>query len=62
MPLTAVKLVTRALHRLPFYPVTPDQIAMLEEESVADPTPFYTDFGIAPEPFDVGLRRLAAAL
>ena len=62
MPLTPVKIATRALHWLPFYPVTPDQIAMLEEESVADPTPFYTDLGITPEPLDVGLRRLASTL
>ena len=61
VPLTPVKLATRALHWLPFYPLTPDQIAMLEEESVTDPTPFYSDFGIQPEPLADGLRRMAAA-
>jgi NADH dehydrogenase len=61
VPLTPVKLATRALHWLPFYPLTPDQIAMLEEENVTDPTPFYADFGITPEPFAEGLRRLVAA-
>jgi NADH dehydrogenase len=61
VPLGPVKLLTRALQWLPFYPVTMDQIAMLEEESVTDPTRFYTDFGITPEPLAEGLRRLFAA-
>ena len=31
--------------------MTTDQLTMLEEESVTDPTRFYGDLGIAPEPF-----------
>ena len=58
VPLGAVKLLTRALGWLPFYPVTTDQIAMLEEESVADPSHFSGDLGIAPEPLDRGLARM----
>jgi len=58
VPLGGVKLATRALGWLPFYPVTTDQIAMLEEESVCDPTPFFRDFGIAPEPLPRGLSRM----
>ncbi len=61
VPLGAVKLATRALHWLPFFPLTSDQITMLEEENVTDPARFYADFGITPEPFDEGLRRLFAA-
>jgi uncharacterized protein YbjT (DUF2867 family) len=61
VPLAPVKIATRALHRLPFYPVTPDQLIMLEEESVTDPSPFYADFGLEPEPLPEGLRRMAAA-
>jgi hypothetical protein len=34
---------------------------MLEEESVADPSRFYADLGIAPESFEDGLRRLVTA-
>jgi uncharacterized protein YbjT (DUF2867 family) len=60
VPLGLVKTLTRGLERLPLYPVTSDQIAMLEEDSTTDPTPFYTDLGIAPEPLDAGLRRLFA--
>jgi NADH dehydrogenase len=61
VPLRAVKLMTRALGWLPFYPVTPDQIAMLEEESVTDPRRFFADFGIEPEPLARGLARMFAA-
>ncbi len=61
VPLGAVKMVTRALQWLPLYPLTMDQIAMLEEESVADPTAFYRDFDITPEPLAEGLRHLFAA-
>jgi uncharacterized protein YbjT (DUF2867 family) len=60
VPLGAVKLLTRALQWLPLYPLTLDQIALLEEESIADPSRFYTDFDIAPEPLAEGLRRLFA--
>jgi len=31
---------------------------MLEEESVADPSPFYRDLGITPEPLARGLARM----
>ena len=61
IPLGAVKLATRALQWLPLYPLTTDQIAILEEESVVDPGRFYTDFAITPEPLAEGLRRLLAA-
>jgi len=58
VPLGAVKLVTRGFGWLPYYPVTQDQLTMLEEESVTDPTPFFRDFGITPEPFARGLARM----
>ena len=57
-PLGAVKLLTRALQWLPFYPLTMDQLSMLEGENVTDPTRFYHDFGITPEPLADGLRRV----
>jgi hypothetical protein len=55
-----VKLATQLLQVVPFYPLTMDQITMLEEESVTDPTRFYADFGIRPEPFSDGLKRMLA--
>jgi hypothetical protein len=31
---------------------------MLEEESVTDPSRFFADLGLEPEPLAVGLRRM----
>jgi uncharacterized protein YbjT (DUF2867 family) len=61
VPLGGAKLVTRALEWLPLYPLTLDQIAMLEEGSVGDPTAFYRDCDLTPEPLAEGLRHLLAA-
>jgi len=58
VPLAPVRALTRALDWLPFYPVSRDQLIMLEEESVADPSRFFGDVGIKPEPLAVGLRRM----
>ena len=60
-PLTPIKLLTAALDWLPFYPLTADQLTMLEEENVADPTRFYAELGTRPEPLETGLRRMLAA-
>jgi uncharacterized protein YbjT (DUF2867 family) len=59
-PLGVVRAMTRGLQWLPFYPLTIDQITMLEEESVADATAFYRDFNLAPEALPDGLRRMLA--
>src|SRR5262245_40470872 len=61
VPLGPVKLTTRAVGWLPLYPVTMDQITMLEEESVADAARFFSDFGITPEPLARGLARMLEA-
>jgi uncharacterized protein YbjT (DUF2867 family) len=58
IPLRLIKVMTRAFGWLPFFPVTKDQIIMLEEGNVADPTRFYADFNITPEPLAVGLKRM----
>jgi NADH dehydrogenase len=59
VPLAAVKAATRALQWMPAYPVSSDQLTMLEEESVVpDPERFFSDFGLAPEPLIAGLRRI----
>jgi uncharacterized protein YbjT (DUF2867 family) len=59
-PLGVVRFMTRALGWLPAYPVTSDQLLMLEEGNITDPRRFYTDFAIEPEPLDVGLNRMLA--
>mgnify|MGYP003694687887 CR=1 FL=1 len=44
----------RLLQALPFYPLTSDQLTMLEEESVTDPAAFYADFRLVPSPWTRG--------
>jgi uncharacterized protein YbjT (DUF2867 family) len=58
LPLAPVRAMTQALGWLPFYPVSSDQLMMLEEGSVGDPSRFFADLGIQPEPLAVGLRRM----
>ena len=61
VPLGAVKVMTRALGWLPFFPVTTDQLIMLKEGNVTDPRRFYTDFEITPQPLATGLKRMLEA-
>jgi NADH dehydrogenase len=61
VPLAPVRVMTQALDWLPFYPLSRDQLVMLEEESVTDPARFFAELGLEPEPLAVGLRRMFAA-
>jgi uncharacterized protein YbjT (DUF2867 family) len=61
VPLAPVRALTRALDWLPFYPLSTDQINMLEEESVTDPSRFFAELGLEPEPLAAGLTRMFAA-
>ncbi len=58
VPLGFMRPVARVLHRLPGFPVTPDQLRMLEEDNVCDPAPFYGAFRLEPMPLATGLRRM----
>jgi NADH dehydrogenase len=58
VPLGFMRPVARILHRLPGFPVTPDQLRMLEEDNVCDPAPFYGAFRLEPMPLATGLRRM----
>lgn len=58
IPLGLIKATTRAFGWVPFFPVTMDQIIMLEEGNVTDPSRFYADFNMTPEPLAVGLKRM----
>jgi NADH dehydrogenase len=60
VPLGLVRPVTRLLHRLPGFPLTPDQLLMLEEDNVSNPQPFYSAFGLEPLPLAAGLRAMLA--
>jgi NADH dehydrogenase len=58
VPLAVISPLARVLHRLPSFPVTPDQLLMLGEDSVCDPTPFVSTFALKPIPLAVGLDRM----
>ena len=53
--------LARLLHPLPGFPVTPDQLLMLGEDSVCDPRPFFEAFGLEPVPLAIGLERMLAS-
>ena len=57
-PIGVVKAMTRTFGWLPFFPVTKDQLIMLEEGNVTDPSRFYADFEITPESLAHGLKRV----
>jgi NADH dehydrogenase len=58
VPIGFVRPLARALHRLPAFPLTPDQLLMLEEDNVCDPEPFFATFGLIPVPVVAGLRAM----
>jgi NADH dehydrogenase len=60
VPLGAMTPLARLLHPLPGFPVTPDQLLMLGEDSVCDPRPFFDTFAIQPVPLGAGLERMLA--
>ena len=58
VPLGLIRPIARGLQRMKTFPVTPDQLLMLEEDSTADPGPFYSVFGLTPLPLAQGLRQV----
>jgi NADH dehydrogenase len=57
VPLGLIRILARLLHRVPSFPVTPDQLLMIEENSTCDPAAFFTTFGLTPISLAGGLRR-----
>jgi uncharacterized protein YbjT (DUF2867 family) len=55
-PLGIMKLVVPLLQRLPFFPITIDQILMLVEENICDGS-WRETFGFEPERFEAGIAR-----
>jgi hypothetical protein len=45
---------------VPGFPITPDQLLMLEEDNTGDGSAFYQTFGLAPVPLAAGLQRMLA--
>jgi NADH dehydrogenase len=60
VPAGLMRPLARIFHRLPGFPVTPDQLVMLEEDNACDPRPFLTAFGLRPAPLVAGIRRMFA--
>jgi len=58
VPMGLVRPMTRLLHGLPSFPVTPDQLLMLEEDNTGDPRAFYEAFALVPVPLAQGLRQV----
>jgi uncharacterized protein YbjT (DUF2867 family) len=56
VPLGLMRPLVRLLEPLPFFPLTSDQLLMLQEDNVCDPEPFYKTFGLAPLELAEGLR------
>jgi NADH dehydrogenase len=54
-PLTLMKLAVPLLQRLPFFPLTMDQLTMLTEESICNGAWHHT-FGFEPTRFEDGIR------
>jgi uncharacterized protein YbjT (DUF2867 family) len=59
-PRGIARAATRALRAVPYFPLARDQLLMLEEDSICDPAPFFSAFGLVPLPLATGLRRLFA--
>jgi len=60
VPLGVMTPLARLLHPLPGFPVTPDQLLMLGEDSVCDPRPYFEAFTLEPVPLAIGLERMLA--
>jgi NADH dehydrogenase len=58
VPIGLVRAVARVLHRVPWFPVTPDQLLMLQENNTCDPSAFFTTFGLTPRPLAAGLGKM----
>jgi uncharacterized protein YbjT (DUF2867 family) len=58
VPLGVVRPMARALHRVPSFPVAPDQLRMLEDDNTGDGTAFYETFGLTPVPLAQGLAHM----
>ena len=61
VPLGVMTPLARLLHPLPGFPVTPDQLLMLGEDSVCDPRPFFEAFQLEPVPLATGLERMLSS-
>jgi len=57
LPLPSVKWWTRHLERFRAFPLTSEQLLMLESDNTCDPRPFLRTFAIEPIEFESGIAR-----
>lgn len=57
VPMGLMQNVASLMEWLPFFPITRDQLVMLEEENVCNERPFVEEFGIEPLHFKEGIAR-----
>ncbi|MFQ5828691.1 MAG: complex I NDUFA9 subunit family protein [Candidatus Methylomirabilia bacterium] len=60
-PLWMMRPLVAVLQGLPFFPLTSDQLLMLEESNLCDPEPFFKTFDLTGEEFPDGLQRMLAS-
>lgn len=60
VPLGVVRRAARLLQGLSSFPLSTDQLLMLEEDSTCDASSFYATFALTPVPLAAGLRRMLA--
>ena len=58
LPIGLMRIAAGILQAVPSFPLTTDQIAMLETDNTCDPTPFFRTFGLTPIPLQTGLARM----
>jgi NADH dehydrogenase len=58
VPLGLVRPLAEVFHPLSAFPVTPDQLLMLDEDNACNPAPFYSAFGLAPVDLETSITRL----
>jgi NADH dehydrogenase len=56
-PLGLMRPTIRAMEGLSFFPITTDQLTMLLESNVCDPTPYFDTFRISPTHFEQGIKE-----
>ncbi len=59
-PIGLMRPLVRLLEPFPFFPLSSDQLTMLQEDSVCDPSPFAQTFELTPLDFPTGLQRMFA--
>ncbi len=58
VPLPLVTPAVKLMERFSFFPLTSDQLTMLKEDNICDPTAFFEDLKISPMEFREGVKKI----